>query len=50
VSGGRLGGGHDGAAAYPGSGEGDGVVARSDKHGRKRSGGFRHGLLGRRVR
>jgi hypothetical protein len=50
VSSGRLGGGHGGAAAYPGSGEGDGGVERSDKRGRKRSGGFEHGLSGWRMR
>jgi hypothetical protein len=33
-----------------GSGEGDGNVARSDKRGRKRSGGFEHGLSGQRYR
>jgi hypothetical protein len=37
VSGGQLGGGHGGVAAYPDNGEGD--VARSDKSGQKRSGG-----------
>jgi hypothetical protein len=50
VSGGRLGGGHGSTTAYPGSGEGDGVLARSDKRGRKRSDSFGHGLSGRRVR
>jgi hypothetical protein len=48
VSGDRLGGGHGGAAAYPGNG--DGGVARSDERGRKRNGGFRHGLLGQHCR
>jgi hypothetical protein len=33
-----------------GSGEGDGSVARSDKRGQKRSGGFEHGLLRQRYR
>jgi hypothetical protein len=50
VSGGRLDGGHGGAAAYLGNGEGDGSVAHSDKHGRKRSSGFGHELSGRRAR
>jgi hypothetical protein len=50
VSGGRLGGGHDGAAAYLGNGEGDGDVARSTKRGQKRSNSFGHGLSGRHVR
>jgi hypothetical protein len=50
VSGGRLGGGHGGAAAYPGNDEDDGGVARSDKRGRKWSGGFRHELSGRCAR
>jgi hypothetical protein len=50
VSGSRLGGGHSGAAAYPYRGEGDGGVARSDKSGQKRSGGFGHELSGRRAR
>jgi hypothetical protein len=48
MSGDRLGGGHGGAAAYPGNG--DGGVARSDERGRKRNGGFRHGLLGQHCR
>jgi hypothetical protein len=50
VSGGRLDGGHGDTVAYLGSGEDDGGVARSDKCGRKRSGGFGHGLSGRRAR
>jgi hypothetical protein len=50
VTGGRLGGGDGGAAAYPSNDEDDGGVARSDKHGRKRSGGFGHELSGRRPR
>jgi hypothetical protein len=44
VSGGQLGAGHGGVAAYPRNDEDDGSVARSDKRGRKRSGGFRHEL------
>jgi hypothetical protein len=50
LSGGRLDGGHGGAAAYPGNDNDDGGVARSDKRGGKRSGGFRHELLGWRAR
>jgi hypothetical protein len=50
VSGGRLGGGHGGATAYPGNDEDDGGMARSDKRGRKRSGGFGHELSGRHAR
>jgi hypothetical protein len=50
VSGGRLGLGHGGAAAYPGSDEGNGGVARSDKCGRKWSFSFGHGLSGQRYR
>jgi hypothetical protein len=50
VSGGRLGGGHGGAAAYPSNGDGDDSVARSDMRGRKRSGGFVHELSGWRMR
>jgi hypothetical protein len=50
MSGGQLGGGHGGAAAYPGNDEDNGGVARLDKRGRKQSGGFRHELSGRRAR
>jgi hypothetical protein len=50
VSGGWLDRGHGGAAAYPGNDEDDSGVARSDKHGRKWSGGFRHELSGRRAK
>jgi hypothetical protein len=49
LSGGRLDGGHGGAAAYPGNDNDDGV-ARSDKRGGKWSGGFGHELLGWRAR
>jgi hypothetical protein len=50
VSGGWLGKGHGGAAAYPGSGVGDGGIAHSYKRGRQWSGGFGHGLSGQRYR
>jgi hypothetical protein len=50
MSGDRLGKGHGGAAAYPGSGVGDGGIARSYKRSRQWSGGFRHGLSGWRAR
>jgi hypothetical protein len=47
VSGGRLSGGHGGTAAYPGNGEDDGGVARSNKRGQKQSGSFGHGRAAR---
>jgi hypothetical protein len=50
VSGGRLSGGHGGAATYLSNGDGDDGVARSDKRGRKRSGGFGHELSWWRMR